>query len=86
MLWFGASISQLHVKWPKCLKLLQEAVETQTKVAILEEQNTQYKAQLSVYSERFEEFQQTLSKSNEVFNSFKSEMDKVIFHCMEFWS
>ena len=60
-------------------QLLQEATGAQKKIELLEAQEKQLRAQVSLYTEKYEEFQQTLGKSNEVFQSFKSEMEKVCF-------
>lgn len=57
--------------------LMMEAAEGQKRILLLEAQEKQLRAQVSLYTEKYEEFQSTLTKSNDVFQSFKTEMDKM---------
>jgi Myosin-like coiled-coil protein len=43
----------------------------------MNENESQLRGQITMYSEKYEEFQGALTRSNEVFNGFKAEMDKV---------
>ncbi|XP_022089846.1 alpha-taxilin-like isoform X2 [Acanthaster planci] len=54
-----------------------EAAENRRKCDVLTKQESELKAQLTVYTEKFEEFQSTLTKSNDVFQTLKQEMDKM---------
>jgi myosin heavy subunit len=57
--------------------LMREAMESQKKIMLLEEQEKALKAQVAMYSEKYDDFQSTLTRSNDVFTSFKTEMDKM---------